>query len=114
MGTEIDPPIRVRRPHDLTDRGLAIVEAGDREIVILVQDGVLRAVDRWCPHEDGDLGEGMMFRGNIKCPIHGYIFSLTAGRCLNAFGMAARVYEVGDDGDDLVLRALSQPSARGA
>jgi nitrite reductase/ring-hydroxylating ferredoxin subunit len=56
----------------------------------------------------------MMFRGNIKCPIHGYIFSLTAGRCLNAFGMAARVYEVGDDGDDLVLRALSQPSARGA
>jgi nitrite reductase/ring-hydroxylating ferredoxin subunit len=114
MGTELEPPIRVRRPSDLAERGLAIVEAGDREIVILVQDGPLRAVDRWCPHEDGDLGEGMMFRGNIKCPVHGYIFSLTAGRCLNAFGMAARVYEVGDDGDELVLRALSQPATRGA
>jgi nitrite reductase (NADH) small subunit len=88
------------------------VAAADREIVILAQDGMLRAIDRWCPHEDGDLGEGMMFRGNIKCPVHGYIFSLTKGRCLNAFGMIARVYQVDEEGDDLVLTAISEPSNR--
>jgi nitrite reductase/ring-hydroxylating ferredoxin subunit len=58
------------------------------------------------------MGEGMMFRGNIKCPVHGYIFSLTKGRCLNAFGMSARVYQVDQEGDDLVLTAISEPSGR--
>ena len=111
---EIEPPIRVPRPAELSERGLAVVTAADREVVIVAQDGVLRAIDRWCPHEDGDLGEGMMFRGNIKCPIHGYIFSLEKGRCLNAFGLLARVYSVDEEGDDLVLTALSLPAGRGA
>jgi len=108
-----EPSIRVPVPQDLHERGLVIVETDDREIVVLVEAGTLRAIDRWCPHEDGDLGEGMMFRGNIKCPVHGYIFSLTKGRCLNTFGMTARVYEVKQEGDDLVLTAVSQPMGRG-
>jgi len=109
----LEPPIRVPTPPELEGRGLAIVEAADREIVILSAAGELRAIDRWCIHEDGDLGEGMMFRDDIKCPIHGYIFSLTKGRCLNVFGMYARVYQVERDGPDLVLTAISQPAGRG-
>jgi nitrite reductase/ring-hydroxylating ferredoxin subunit len=55
----------------------------------------------------------MRFRGDIKCPVHGYIFSLTKGRCLNQFGMFARVYQVDEDGPDLILTAISQASGRG-
>ena len=113
MAEGLEAPIRVPVPEELRARGLAIVEAGDREIVVLVVDGVLRAIDRWCPHEEGDLGEGMMFREDIKCPVHGYIFSLTKGRCLNTFGMAARVYLVEEEQDDLVLTAVSRPTGRG-
>ena len=110
---ELEPPIRIPRPPELSNRDLAIVAANEREIVILSHDGALHAIDRWCPHEEGDLGEGMMFRGDIKCPVHGYIFSLTKGRCLNAFGLFARVYRVDEDGSDLVLTALTQPAGRG-
>ena len=105
--------IRVSLPKELEAQGLAIVQAEGRDIVVVSVDGVLRAIDRWCPHEDGDLGEGMMFRGDIKCPVHGYIFSLTKGRCLNAFGMVARIYGVEVHGGDLLLTELSQPAGRG-
>jgi nitrite reductase/ring-hydroxylating ferredoxin subunit len=110
---ELEPPLRIPRPAELDASGLATVTVEDRDIVILLQDGVLRAVDRWCPHEEGDMGMGMMFRGNIKCPLHGYIFNLTTGRCLNAFGLFARVYQVDEDDGDLVLTALSKPAGRG-
>ena len=105
--------IRVPVPDELGSNGLALVRADEREIVVLSVDGALRAVDRWCIHEDGDLAEGMMFRGNIKFPVHGYIFNLANGRCLNAFGMVARVYAVEMDGNELLLTELTQPAGRG-
>jgi nitrite reductase/ring-hydroxylating ferredoxin subunit len=109
----LEPPIRVPVPDELRSRGLAVVESDGREIVVLVVDGTLRAVDRWCPHEEGDLAEGMMFRGDIKCPVHGYIFSLTKGRCLNTFGLSTRVYRVEEEPSCLVLTAISEPAGRG-
>jgi nitrite reductase/ring-hydroxylating ferredoxin subunit len=54
MTEGLETPLRVPAPERLRQEGLAIVEVADREIVVLVQDGALRAIDRWCPHEDGD------------------------------------------------------------
>ena len=70
------------------------------------------AIDRWCPHEGGDLGEGMMFGKHIKCPVHGYIFDLAKGRCLNRFGLVTRVYAVAADAGELVLTAISKPTGQ--
>jgi nitrite reductase/ring-hydroxylating ferredoxin subunit len=112
MAERAEEPLRVPLPEALRSEGLAIVQAADRQIVVLEVDGALRAIDRWCPHEDGDLGEGMMFRGDIKCPVHGYIFSLARGRCLNAFGLSARVYQVEESDGYLELIAISQASNR--
>jgi nitrite reductase/ring-hydroxylating ferredoxin subunit len=90
-------------PKQLDDDDLAIVEVDGREIVLLKVDGVLRAIDRACPHEDGDLGEGLLFGKNIKCPVHGWIFELTTGRCLNQRGTVTTVYEVEIENDSISL-----------
>ena len=84
--------------------------ADGTDVVILLQDGVYRAVDRWCPHEDGDLGEGMMYGKNIKCPVHGYIFDLVKGQCINQFMLKIGVYAVAVDGDHLLLAPQTKAS----
>lgn len=97
--------MRIPYPPEIEAEGIAIVRAADgREIVLLESDGQLRAIDRLCPHEDGDLGEGLMVGAHLKCPEHGWIFDLSNGRCLNRRGSKAQVYDVEVDGDTVVLR----------
>ncbi len=114
--TGIDPPepmaqqdevIRIPMPSDLTTFGIATVSVDGRDIVILAQDHGYRAIDRWCPHDDGDLGEGLMFGDHMKCPVHGFIFELAKGQCLNQFNLKARVYEVEVTQEEILLRPLS-------
>jgi len=95
--------IRIPIPAGLIDDGIAVTVADGVDVVILRQDDGYRAVDRWCPHEDGDLGEGMMYGKDIKCPVHGYIFDLTKGQCINQFMLKIGVYAVEVDGDELLL-----------
>ena len=97
-------------PLGLIDDGIAVAVADGTDVVILRQDDGYRAVDRWCPHEEGDLGEGMMYGKNIKCPVHGYIFDLSKGQCINQFMLKIRVYAVEVDGDELLLTARSKRS----
>ena len=84
--------LRVQLPPEIEAAGHAIVKAPDgHEVILLEADGQLRAIDRLCPHEDGDMGECWMVGANIKCPVHGYIFNLRDGRCLNRRGYYAQV-----------------------
>ncbi len=97
--------IKVKFPPELDREGLAVVEEGGRAIVLLRVEDQYRAIDRDCPHEQGNLGEGLMFGKHIKCPLHGFIFDLTDGRCLNQRGYSSQVYDVKLDGDWVVLEA---------
>ena len=51
-----------------------------------------------------------MYGKNIKCPVHGYIFDLSKGQCINQFMLKIRVYAVEVDGDELLLTARSKTS----
>ena len=110
MTDQASDTIRIPMPPGLLDNGIAVAVAGGTDVVILRQDDVYRAVDRWCPHEDGDMGEGMMYGKNIKCPVHGYIFDLTKGQCINQFMLKIGVYAVEIDGDQLLLTPRSKAS----
>jgi len=104
--------IRIPFPAGLNEHGIAVAVADGQDVVVLRHGDGYRAVDRWCPHEDGDLGEGMMFGKNIKCPVHGYIFDLTKGQCINQFMMTIAIYAVEVEGDELVLTRLSETKGR--
>ena len=49
--------IRAPIPGDLIKFGIATISIDGQEIVVLSEDDGYRAIDRWCPHEDGDLGD---------------------------------------------------------
>lgn len=106
--TDTASQIRIPFPTGLAEHGIAVAIANGQDVVVLRQGDGYRAVDRWCPHEEGDLGEGMMFGKNLKCPVHGYIFDLTKGQCINQFMMTIAVYAVDVEGDELVLTQVSE------
>jgi nitrite reductase/ring-hydroxylating ferredoxin subunit len=106
---ESEREIIVPLPDELVKGGVAVVQAAGRDVVVLREGDEYRAIDRWCLHEKGDLGEGMMFGKHIKCPVHGYIFDLVKGQCLNHFAMVARVYEVEIHGNELTMRPITKP-----
>jgi nitrite reductase/ring-hydroxylating ferredoxin subunit len=59
------------------------------DYVIVTSHGV--AVQRWCPHKDADLADGTVVGSALKCPFHGYMFSLRNGKGLNCrFKVAMR------------------------
>ena len=101
--TQPKQAVRIPIPPGLMEQGIAVAVADGTDVVVLRQDDGYRAVDRWCPHEEGDLGEGLMYGKHIKCPVHGYIFDLTRGQCVNQFHLKIGVYAVEVDGGDLLL-----------
>jgi 3-phenylpropionate/trans-cinnamate dioxygenase ferredoxin subunit len=80
------------------------VEVEGVELVVLRQGDRYVAMDRWCPHSDGDLAKGRVLGKALKCPLHGFMYSVDTGRGLNCPGFAVHVHEVRVDGGVLSVR----------
>jgi nitrite reductase/ring-hydroxylating ferredoxin subunit len=84
--------------------GPRAVEIEGVELVVLRQGDRYVAMDRWCPHSDGDLAKGRVLGKALKCPLHGFMYSVDTGRGMNCPGFAVRVHEVRVDGGVLSVR----------
>ena len=92
---------------DVLAGGRAVVDAGDREIVVLQVDGELHAFDNACPHEGNPLVDGEVLGDVLECAYHGWRFDLATGACLVG-DEAARRYPVELVGEE--LRIALEPS----
>jgi nitrite reductase/ring-hydroxylating ferredoxin subunit len=85
------------------------VEVGGVELVVLRQGERYVALDRWCPHAEGDLAKGRVLGKALKCPLHGFMFNLDHGRGINCPGFAVAVHEVRVDDGVLSVRLRREP-----
>ncbi len=69
-------------PADVLAADRAVVDAGDREIVVLRVEGQLHAFDNACPHEGNPLADGEVLGDVLECAYHGWRFDLGTGACL--------------------------------
>jgi nitrite reductase/ring-hydroxylating ferredoxin subunit len=68
---QLNRPKRVK-----TENGFAVVvktmgDAGE----------YLAAFTPICPHAMGDMSYGMVYKGEVECPVHGYRFDVQTGAC---------------------------------
>ena len=77
-------PLDQLRAVNVNGEDLLIFRHGDRYV----------AMDRWCPHQNADMAEGRIVGRALKCPLHGFMFSLDSGRGLNCPGFNVRVHDV--------------------
>lgn len=82
--------------------GRAVVDAGDRELIVLVVDGRPHAFDNACPHRGNPLADGEVLGGMLECAYHGWRFDLATGACLVG-DEAARRYPVELVGGELLV-----------
>lgn len=72
---------------------------GDKDVVVVMENSQRGVTfQRWCPHQGGDLAEGTVLDGAIKCPVHGFMFDLVTGEGLNCqFSVPVSKLNVVDD-----------------
>jgi nitrite reductase/ring-hydroxylating ferredoxin subunit len=88
---------------DVLASGRAVLDAGDREIVVLEVDGEFHAFDNACPHQGNPLVDGEVLGDVLECAYHGWRFDLATGACLVG-DEAARRYPVELVGGELRIR----------
>ena len=71
-----------------------VARVGDKEIAIFRVEDSFKAIQRWCPHQTGDLALGTLMGGMVKCPLHGFIFRFSDGEGINCPGFTVTAYEV--------------------
>jgi nitrite reductase (NADH) small subunit len=54
-------------------------EAGGVAVCLANVNGELRALDNWCPHRRGPLGEGWIEGNAVVCPWHSWAFDSVTG-----------------------------------
>jgi toluene monooxygenase system ferredoxin subunit len=94
--------VRVCSVDELGAEGMAgFYVEGVEVLVVRDKEGVVRAFDGICPHQDSLLAEGHFDGAVITCGAHGWMFNAVTGQGINAPGCRIAAYPVKVDGDDV-------------
>jgi len=97
--------VKVARASDLEEGKGMIVSVNGTKVALFRCGGEVYAIRNQCPHMGGDLGEGLLTGEIVRCPWHGWRFSVKTGRAPDTEVVAVRTYEVQIDGDDILVGA---------
>lgn len=97
--------VKVASLSSLEDPGRAVVEIGDRVVVLLRVGGSIHCLEDVCTHDGGPLSAGRLDGHQIVCPRHGARFDIRTGQALKMPATEnTAIHEVKLDGDDLYVR----------
>lgn len=97
--------IKVAKLSDLEEGKGRIVWLNGTKVALFRCDGAVYAIKNQCPHMGGDLGEGLLTGDIVRCPWHGWRFSVKTGKAPETEVVGVRTYEVQIDGDDVLVGA---------
>lgn len=66
-------------------------------------DGKLAALDNWCPHRRGPLGQGWLEGNAVVCPWHSWAFDTTTGQAEPPDSGRVDVLPVKVEGDEILV-----------
>ncbi len=89
---------------DVPPEGLRAVVVDGTGLVLGRCEGVLRAIEDRCSHDDGPLGEGSRAACEVICPRHGARFDLRDGRATRMPAVRAiRSYPAREEGGRILV-----------
>ncbi len=80
----------VARIGDVRPGDVIAIVLGDRQLVLGLDGDRYFATQRECVHRGGDLADGIVSRGHLVCPHHGWRFSTLTGRAPEVAGEASQ------------------------
>jgi len=93
--------------------GRSVTVSGRRLAVFRTERG-LAAIDAVCPHAGGPLGDGIVARGCVTCPLHGLRIDLETGEAIagpeTRNGRRVAVHEALELDGELWVRLADDPA----
>lgn len=83
--------------------GVMEAEAKGVAVCLANVDGKLAAMDNWCPHRRGPLGQGWVEGKAVVCPWHSWAFDADTGIALPPERSKVDVFPVKIEGDDVFV-----------
>ena len=75
--------IKAGKVHDLPSGDMNVVNAGDREVLLINTGTGIYALDNSCIHGGCRLLHGTLEGENLRCLCHGSLFKVSTGEVLN-------------------------------
>jgi nitrite reductase/ring-hydroxylating ferredoxin subunit len=67
---------------------------GLHEIAVFWDGEKVYALENSCPHMFGSLAYGPIEKNQVTCPLHGAVFELSTGKCIDLFTDDVQPYQV--------------------
>src|SRR3954463_15369519 len=100
----------VARVGDVRAGDVIAVTAGGLELVLGLDGDRYFATQRRCVHHGGDLADGIVARGHVVCPQHGWRFSTATGCHEQASNFCLKTYPVRVGADGVIEIELENPT----
>ena len=101
--------VRVARSDEVIEGRGTIVKLAGTRVALFRVGGSLYAIRNQCPHMGGDLGEGLVEGDVVRCPWHGWRFSVRTGRHPETEVVSVRTYEVREEEGEIYVRDPDPP-----
>ena len=96
---------RVASRADIPADGPLACKWDDEQIVLVELEGQVFALNNICPHAFALMSEGFLDGDQIECPLHGAVFNVRTGKCLDGpTDDDLPSYEVQIDGEDVWVK----------
>ena len=66
-------------------------------------NGMLAALDNWCPHRQGPLGQGWVEGNTVVCPWHAWSFDVCSGQSVFPGKEQVAVFPVKVEGEEVLV-----------
>ena len=83
--------------------GVMEAEAAGVAVCLANVDGKLCALDNWCPHRRGPLGQGWIEGNAVVCPWHSWAFDVETGVAEPPERAKVEIYRVKIEGDNVMV-----------
>lgn len=83
--------------------GVAEAEVNGVAVCLANVEGRLSAMDNWCPHRRGPLGQGWIEGKAVVCPWHCWAFDVETGSALPPERAKVDVFPLRIEGDDVLV-----------
>jgi nitrite reductase (NADH) small subunit len=76
---------------------------GDKTICVANVNGEICAIDNVCLHRGGPLGQGVIEKGKVVCPWHGWVWDPKTGQAVHNTAAKVAVYPLKIENGEVLI-----------
>lgn len=94
---------KIGKISDIAEGTGKIFEIEEKSIAVFNVSGNFVGIDNHCIHRGGSLGEGTLSGETVTCPLHGWQYSVTSGKCLSNPAGKLNCFTIKIDDEDIAI-----------